>query len=104
MYVKSIEEGKKRLVSVLLELAIGERPVTTCRQVVSEKLPQYIKDNIIIQARRRIREEKPLNWNFSAHFDFDDNDVQNLQRPSCALLQECLLYPQSRLRRELHFR
>jgi hypothetical protein len=78
VYSKSVEEGKQRLVADILEDAMGEKSVATCRQMVNEKTPRFIKDSIINQARRRLREDKPLNWNFSEHFDFDDNEVQQL--------------------------
>ena len=64
------------MVAVILERAMGEKTMATCRQIVSENIPSFIRESIINQARKRIREEKPLRWNLSTHFDFNDEELR----------------------------
>lgn len=76
--LKSVDEGKRRLVAVILERALGERNIVTCRQLLNSNIPAYIKEIFLNHAKKRFREEKPIHWNFTDNYDFDDDEVRNL--------------------------
>ena len=70
------EEGKKRLAEALLERSLNGHEFITCRHLLQESLPQFVKDSIIALAKKKLKAEKPISWNFSAGIDFDDDEVR----------------------------
>jgi hypothetical protein len=73
---KGFEEGKRRLTEVLLERSLQGKDFAICRNLLLEPLPQFVKDNIVTLAKKKLKAEKPVLWNFQAGVDFDDNEVK----------------------------
>jgi hypothetical protein len=71
-----LEEGRKRLAAVLIERAISNREQVTCRQLMHESLPEFVKENVLAWAHNRLKQEKPFSWNFNANFDVNDAEVR----------------------------
>lgn len=71
-----LEEGRKRLAAVLIERAISNREQVTCRQLLHESLPEFVKENVLACAHNRLKLEKPFSWNFNANFDVNDVEVR----------------------------
>jgi len=72
----SIDDGKKRLVGILVERSLNGKEFITCRSLLHETLPQFIKDSILSLAQKHLKVEKPITWNFNANLDFDDEEVK----------------------------
>jgi hypothetical protein len=70
------EEGKRRLATALVERIVNGREILTCRQLLQETAPDYIKENILALAQRRLKQEKPFSWNSTANFDIHDAEVR----------------------------
>jgi hypothetical protein len=70
------EEGKRRLAAALVERSLNGSSYITCKQILQENLPQFIKDCIFELAHSQFKKQKPLNWNLSADFDINDPDVR----------------------------
>ncbi len=71
-----IEDGKKRIAIAYLEMGLDGREVVTCRQLLQRKMPPFINDQILLLARKHLKTQKPMSWNFNADIDFDDQDVK----------------------------
>lgn len=76
MNSKGLEEGKKRLAAFFIEGSIDGRESVTCRHLLESQLPQFVKESIVSLARRHLKLEKPVLWNFRANIDFDDDEVK----------------------------
>ncbi len=70
------EEGKRRLAAALAERLVSGRELVTCRQILHEAVPEFIKENILLLAQRRLKQEKPFSWNPAANFDINDAEVR----------------------------
>lgn len=70
------EETKRRIAQAYIDQSLNGREVLTCRQILQENLPPYIKDAVLGLARKRLLEEKPITWNFKANLDLDHPDVK----------------------------
>jgi hypothetical protein len=71
-----LEEGRKRLAAALIERAISNREQVTCRQLLHESLPEFVKENVLACAHNRLKQEKPFSWNMNANFDVNDAEVR----------------------------
>ena len=92
MHSKGFEEGKRRIAEVLIEKSVNGKEFITCRHLLHETLPQFVKDSIVSLARKRLKAEKPISWNFDASIDFDDVDVKEAgERLMLALLKSVRL-------------
>ena len=88
MQAMSIDDGKKRLAGILVERSLNGKEFITCRSLLHETLPQFIKDSILALAQKHLKAEKPVAWNFSANLDFDDEEVKTAgERLMLALLR-----------------
>jgi len=73
----SIDDGKKRLAGILVERCLNGKEFITCRSLLHETLPQFVKDSILALAQKHLKAEKPITWNFNANLDFDDEEVKS---------------------------
>ncbi len=88
MQAMSIDDGKKRLAGILVERSLNGKEFITCRSLLHETLPQFIKDSILALAQKHLKAEKPIAWNFNANLDFDDEEVKTAgERLMLALLR-----------------
>lgn len=72
----SIDDGKKRLVEILVERSLNGKETISCRRLLQEALPQFVKDSVLSLAQKHLKTEKPIAWNFNAQLDFDDEEVK----------------------------
>lgn len=77
MSSKVSSESIKRISAAYTEMALNGREMVTCRQILQENLPSFIKDHLLSLARKKLKTEKPISWNFQANIDFDDNEVKS---------------------------
>jgi len=73
---KGLEEDKKRLAAFLIDSSVNGKEFITCRSLLEANLPPFVKESIIALARKHLKNEKPVLWNFRANIDFDDNEVK----------------------------
>ena len=70
------EKTKRRIAQALIDQSLNGQDVLTCKQVLQEDLPAFVRDAILAKARKHLREQKPLTWNFKANVDLDDPEVK----------------------------
>ncbi|MDZ7384801.1 MAG: hypothetical protein ONB07_01655 [candidate division KSB1 bacterium] len=72
-------QKEKELVSELLVRRIvgqEERESFTYDELLRKPLPDFLRMHIKSQARRFLREEKPMSWNSSTRYKFDDPEIR----------------------------
>ena len=70
------EDVKRRLGIAVMDRIINGRERMTCRQLLQETIPDYIKEHLLTLAQRRLIQEKPITWNPTANFDINDQEVR----------------------------
>ena len=70
------EEGKKRLAAAIIERSLNGKEFLTCRHLLNDSTPDFIKESIVVLAKKHLKAERPVSWNFHASIDFDNEDVK----------------------------
>lgn len=72
-------QKKKEMISdLLVRRIIGQedKETFTYDELLRKPLPDFLRGHIKTQARRFLQEEKPMSWNPSARYKFDDPEVR----------------------------
>ena len=83
------------LSGVWLEVCLGDNEAVSCRQLLEKELPQYIKNSFINYARKRLRLESPVSWNYRVDFDPDDKEVIQAREKLISALQASVRFTRS---------
>lgn len=101
--MQNLESGKKRITANFIEKALGGRDHLTYRQIIQTNLPQFIKEHFYISARKRIKNEKPLEINFDAGIDYDDREIKEAMEALMLALLNNVLFSKEEAKANITF-